>query len=120
MTARTQISTPVYTQIENNSIIKNRNVFNEFGTRYSPKAMISHHSQLLSLDAKSVECLTIKVHLANDSPKPARAPYRPATVWQAHINNKNPIQLKRNATETIDLWSHYETCKIASSFLFRM
>ena len=52
----------------------------------------------MSFDAKSVECLTIRVHFAKDNPKPASAPYLPATVWQAHINNKNPIQLNRKAT----------------------
>jgi hypothetical protein len=39
-----------------------------------PKAIMSHQSQLLSWEAKSVECLTIKVHLARDSPKPDKAP----------------------------------------------
>ena len=64
-----------------------------------PKVIINHHSQLLSLDAKSVECCTMKVHLAKDSPKPDSAPYLDAIVWQKHINNKNPIQLKMKATE---------------------
>ena len=40
-----------------------------------PNAVINHHSQELSADAKSVEFFTIKVHLAKDSPKPAKAPY---------------------------------------------
>lgn len=39
-----------------------------------PKVIISHHNQPLSLDAKSVECLTINVHFANDKPKPDNAP----------------------------------------------
>lgn len=62
--------------------------------------MISHHNQLLSLEAKSVECCTIKVHFARDNPKPESAPYLEAMVWQKHINNKNPIQLNINATKT--------------------
>jgi 3-dehydroquinate dehydratase len=41
-----------------------------------PKAVNSHHSQVLSDPAaNSVECLTIRVHLAKDSPNPANAPY---------------------------------------------
>ena len=40
-----------------------------------PNAVINHHSQELSADAKSVEFLTIKVHLARDRPKPDNAPY---------------------------------------------
>lgn len=45
-----------------------------------PRAIMSHHSHELARDARSVECLTIKVHLVNDSPNPARAPYRAAIV----------------------------------------
>jgi len=60
--------------------------------------MMSHHSQIFSLDARSVECLTIRVHLARERPNPERAPYRAAIVWQKHIRSKNPIQLNRNAT----------------------
>lgn len=62
--------------------------------------MISHHNQLLSFEASSVECCTINVHLANDSPNPESAPYLEAIVWQKHISNKNPIQLKMKATTT--------------------
>ena len=41
-----------------------------------PNAVNSHHNQVLSdPEAKSVECLTIKVHLAKERPNPARAPY---------------------------------------------
>jgi len=40
-----------------------------------PKAAIIHQSQAFSPVAKSVEFLTIKVHLARDKPKPERAPY---------------------------------------------
>ena len=40
-----------------------------------PKAVINHHNQELSADAKSVEFLTIKVHFARDRPKPLNAPY---------------------------------------------
>lgn len=60
--------------------------------------MISHHNHEFSREARSVECLTISVHLASDKPNPESAPYREAIVWQKHIINKNPIQLKRNAT----------------------
>jgi hypothetical protein len=35
-----------------------------------PKAVINHHSQELSADARSVEFFTIKVHFAKDSPNP--------------------------------------------------
>lgn len=42
----------------------------------------------------------MNVHLANDRPKPDNAPYREAIVWQKHMSNKNPIQLKMKATET--------------------
>lgn len=64
-----------------------------------PNVIINHHNQLLSFDAKSVECFTIKVHFANDNPKPDNAPYREAMVRQKHINNRKPIQLKMNATK---------------------
>ena len=41
-----------------------------------PKAVNNHHNHVLSdPEAKSVECLTIKVHLAKDKPNPASAPY---------------------------------------------
>ena len=41
-----------------------------------PKVVKSHHNQVLSEpDAKSVECLTIKVHFARERPNPAKAPY---------------------------------------------
>lgn len=40
----------------------------------NPNAMINHQSHEFSCDAKSVLCLTINVHLANDSPKPDNAP----------------------------------------------
>ena len=68
--------------------------------------MINHHSHEFSRDAKSVECLTMRVHLVSESPKPARAPYRDAIVWQKHISSKNPIQLKKNATATIKISCH--------------
>ena len=45
-----------------------------------PKAIMSHQSQLFSREANSVECLTIRVHLASDSPNPDNAPYRAAIV----------------------------------------
>ena len=82
----------------------------------SPKVVKSHQSQVLSVPvAKSVECLTIRVHLAKERPNPARAPYlkknwsllirigtqswkktyQAAIVRQKHIVSKNPIQLKR-------------------------
>ena len=42
----------------------------------NPKVVKSHHNQVLSEpDAKSVECLTIKVHFARERPNPAKAPY---------------------------------------------
>ena len=81
----------------------------------SPKVVKSHQSQVLSVPvAKSVECLTIKVHFARDRPNPAKAPYlkisvkrhawlpvsfstyQAAIVRQKHIVSRNPIQLKRN------------------------
>ena len=81
----------------------------------SPKVVKSHQSQVLSVPvAKSVECLTIRVHLARERPNPARAPYlkriknavpdrhglgktyQAAIVRQKHIVSKNPIQLNRN------------------------
>ena len=41
-----------------------------------PNAVNNHHNQVLSdPEAKSVECLTIKVHLAKERPNPAKAPY---------------------------------------------
>ena len=40
-----------------------------------PNAVMSHQSQTFSLEAKSVEFLTIMVHLARERPNPARAPY---------------------------------------------
>lgn len=64
----------------------------------NPNAMISHHSQEFSCDARSVEFFTINVHLASERPKPDRAPYRAAIVWQKHVSIRKPIQLKRNAT----------------------
>lgn len=64
----------------------------------SPNAIISHHNHEFSRDAKSVECLTMSVHLASDNPKPDNAPYLAAIVWQKHISKRKPIQLNRNAT----------------------
>ena len=61
--------------------------------------MMSHHNQEFSREAKSVECLTINVHLVKERPKPDNAPYREAIVWQKHMSSKNPIQLNMNATE---------------------
>lgn len=61
--------------------------------------MISHHNQSLELCEKSVECLTISVHLASDKPKPDNAPYRPAIVWQKQVNMRNPTQLNRKLTK---------------------
>ena len=40
-----------------------------------PNAAMIHHSHAFSPVAKSVEFLTIRVHLASDSPNPERAPY---------------------------------------------
>ena len=41
-----------------------------------PNVVNSHHNHVLSdPDAKSVECLTIKVHFAKERPNPAKAPY---------------------------------------------
>lgn len=71
--------------------------------------MMSHHNQLLSFEASSVECCTMNVHLANDRPKPDSAPYREAIVWQKHMSNKNPIQLKMKATETRRLLIKHES-----------
>ena len=68
---------------------------------YVPNAIMSHQSQEFSREAKSVECLTIKVHFVNESPKPDSAPYREATVWQKHIRSRKPIQLNRKATVKI-------------------
>ena len=45
-----------------------------------PKAIMSHQSQLFSREANSVECLTIRVHLASESPNPDNAPYLAAIV----------------------------------------
>lgn len=64
----------------NNDFLINREVRFHLGNVHLPNVMISHHSQLLSLDAKSVECCTIKVHFANDNPKPDNAPYLDAMV----------------------------------------
>lgn len=75
--------------------------------------MMSHHNQLLSLDANSVECCTMNVHFANDNPKPDKAPYLDAIVWQKHINNKNPIQLKIKAT--VSKKKNDQKCKIFKS-----
>ena len=60
---------------------------------------MSHHSHEFSREAKPVECLTIRVHLVSERPKPARAPYLEAIVWQKHTSSKKPIQLNKNATE---------------------
>lgn len=62
-----------------------------------PKHIINHQSQEFSCEANSVECLTIKVHLAKESPNPARAPYRDATEWQKQVSRRKPIQLNMNA-----------------------
>lgn len=85
--------------MEKRTKIFRETVISYFYIKNLPKVIINHHNQLLSLEAKSVECLTINVHLANDNPKPDKAPYREAIVWQKHMSNKNPIQLKINATE---------------------
>jgi len=69
-----------------------------------PKAIMSHQSQLFSREANSVECLTIRVHLASESPNPDNAPYRAAIVWQKHISSRKPIQLNRNATASERIW----------------
>ena len=65
---------------------------------------MSHQSQLFSREANSVECLTIRVHLASESPNPDNAPYRAAIVWQKHISSRKPIQLNRNATASERIW----------------
>jgi len=65
---------------------------------------MSHQSQLFSREANSVECLTIRVHLASESPNPDNAPYRAAIVWQKHISSRKPIQLNRNATVSERIW----------------
>lgn len=66
---------------------------------FLPNVIIIHHNQLFSREAKSVECLTIRVHLASERPNPDSAPYLAAIVWQKHIRSKNPIQLNKKATE---------------------
>lgn len=43
--------------------------------------------------------LTIRIHLIRDRPNPEMAPYRPAAEVVRQKDRKNPIQLKRNATE---------------------
>ena len=41
-----------------------------------PKVVNNHHNHVLSdPEAKSVECLTIRVHFARERPNPAKAPY---------------------------------------------
>jgi hypothetical protein len=45
-----------------------------------PKAVINHHNQELSADARSVEFFTINVHFARDNPNPDKAPYLAAIV----------------------------------------
>lgn len=76
--------------------------------KYIPNVIINHHNQLLSLEAKSVECCTIKVHFARDKPNPDNAPYLEAIVWQKHISSKNPIQLKIKATNTRKTTNKYK------------
>lgn len=86
---------------------------------YSPKVIINHHNQLLSLEANSVECWTINVHFAKDSPNPERAPYREAIVWQKHMSSKNPIQLNTKATANMivkDWWNHTVKCLTEESY----
>lgn len=56
---------------------------------------------------KSVECRTMTAHFAKDSPKPAKAPVRPATVWQKHKSSTNPTQLKTKAAGNNKLQSNY-------------
>ena len=55
-----------------------------------PKARTSHQSQAFSSRTRSVLRFTISVHLARESPNPARAPYRAAIVWQKHIRSIKP------------------------------
>lgn len=43
--------------------------------------------------------LTIRIHLIRDRPNPEMAPYLPAAEVVRQKDRKNPIQLKRNATE---------------------
>lgn len=54
--------------------IKKKEVMVTINYENLPKVIINHHNQLLSFDAKSVECFTIRVHLANDKPNPDKAP----------------------------------------------
>ena len=55
-----------------------------------PKASTSHQSQAFSSRTRSVLRFTISVHLARERPKPARAPYRAAIVWQKHMRSMKP------------------------------
>ena len=63
----------------------------------NPKAKTSHQSQAFSSLTSSVDLFTIRVHLARERPKPARAPYLAAMVWQKHMRSRKPTQLKRKA-----------------------
>lgn len=69
----------------------------------NPKAIINHQSQEFSFEANSVECFTMKVHLAKDKPKPDNAPYREATDEKKHAKIKNPIQLNMKEITNADM-----------------
>ena len=85
----------------------------------NPKASTSHHSQAFSSLTMSVLRFTMSVHLARDRPKPARAPYLAAIVWQKHISSMKPTCVMVSNT---DKRGHYvatdpveEECREESS-----
>ena len=61
--------------------------------------MMSQSSQVLADGASVAECRTMTAHLASERPKPARAPLRPATLWQKQTSTTNPTQLKKKAAK---------------------
>jgi len=68
------------------------------------EVIVSKKTQQFSIYNQNEGCvptLIITTHLTMPSPRPDRAPHRPAIVWTRHSENRKPIQLKKNDTETI-------------------
>ena len=85
----------------------------------SPKVVKSHQSQVLSVPvAKSVECLTIRVHLAKERPNPARAPYLKKKIslliqigTQSWKKNLTKLQLFDKSTSSAKIQSNWKERK---------
>ena len=65
-----------------------------------PNAVINHHSQELSADARSVEFFTINVHFAKDNPKPDSAPYLKNKIIRHKLDEMRQVRLTATSSSS--------------------